>query len=286
MSSININRNFLIGFGTIILCLGFLYASVMKKLVFDWIELPDFSHGFFVPLWAFYFVYDQRKEWSAITLSGNWWGLAWILLGILILLIGRLASEIFMQGISLLIVLGGIVLFLLGNAAFKILLFPIFFLIFMIPIPSIFIDRITFPLQIFASKVATGALELVGIPVLREGNIIQLANTSLEVVEACSGIRSLMTMVCLSVAFSYFSQKTFLKRFLLVLSIFPIAILANAARVSGTGILSHFYGESAAEGFFHTYAGFFLMVISFICLFAISSLISKFKFPGSKRSEK
>ena len=147
----------------------------------------------------------------------------------------------------------------------------------MIPIPSILMDRITFPMQLFASKVAANMLYLTGIPVLREGNVMVLTNTSLEVAEACSGIRSLISLLALSVVFAYFSQKETWKRILLVLSTFPIAIIANAARVTGTGILAHYYGDSVAQGFFHGFSGWILFVVAFICLFVFGAILSKVK---------
>jgi exosortase len=194
-----------------------------------------------------------------------------------LLLLGNLATEYFTMRFSILVVLGGVILFLLGREFFKTLLFPIVFLIFMIPIPSVLMDRITFPMQLFASKVAAKSLYLVGIPALREGNIILLANTSLEVAEACSGIRSLISLLALSVVFAYFSQKTILKRVLLILSTFPIAIIANAARVTGTGILAHYYGEKVAQGFFHGFSGWILFVVAFACLFLLGTMLSRMK---------
>lgn len=255
----------------------FLYGTVIKYLVFDWIDLPDFSHGFLIPVISLYFIYERRKEWSAVSFSGQWSGLGWIILGIMLLFIGNLATEYFLMRISLLLVIGGIILFLLGRESLNLILFPLGYLIFMIPVPSIFIDRITFPLQIFASQVAAGSLDLIGIPVLREGNIIHLANTSLEVAEACSGIRSLISLLALSVAFAYISQKTPLKKVLLVLATIPIAVFANAVRVGGTGLLAHYYGESVAQGFFHSFSGWLLFVVAFICLFVVSALLAKYK---------
>lgn len=271
------NRSILVWFGLIIVCLGILYATVIRFLVDDWINLPDFSHGFLIPLISLFFVYEERKEWANISLNGQWSGLIWILLGILFFLIGNLATEYFIMRISLLLVLGGIILFLMGKESFKILRFPLAYLLFMIPIPSIFLDRVTFPLQLFASKISADSLNLAGIPVLREGNIIQLANTSLEVAEACSGIRSLISLLALSVAFAYFSQKTFYKRALLVLSTFPLAIFANVARVTGTGFLAHFYGDTVAQGFFHSFSGWLLFVVAFFGLFGVSVLLTKIK---------
>ena len=147
----------------------------------------------------------------------------------------------------------------------------------MIPIPSILMAQVTFPMQLFASKVASRSLDLVGIPVLREGNVILLANTSLEIAEACSGIRSLISLLALSVVFAYISQRVTWKRVLLVLSTFPIAIIANAARVSGTGVLAHYYGDSVAQGFFHGFSGWILFVVAFVCLFLLGALLAKRK---------
>jgi exosortase len=195
----------------------------------------------------------------------------------MVYLLGNLATEFFTMRFSLLVILGGIILFLLGKEFFKALLFPLVFLILMIPIPSVLMDRVTFPMQLFASKVAAGCLDLIGIPVLREGNIIQLANTSLEVVEACSGIRSLISLIALSVVFAYFSQSGTWKRVVLVLSTFPIAIIANAARVTGTGILAHHYGQTVAQGFFHGFSGWILFVVAFVCLFVLGALLSRVK---------
>lgn len=259
----------------ILACLAVLYSRVVQGLVSDWINLPDFSHGFLIPIVSFYFVYERRKQFSVLSPSSNWAGLGLIIFGILLLLLGNLATEYFTMRFSMLVVFGGIILFLLGNDFFKTLLFPIIFLIFMIPIPSILMDRITFPMQLFASKVAANTLYLIGIPVLREGNVMLLANTSLEVAEACSGIRSLISLLALSIVFAYLSHKETWKRILLVLSTFPIAIIANAARVSGTGILAHYYGDSVAQGFFHGFSGWILFVVAFVCLFGVGTFLSK-----------
>ena len=272
-----IHRKSLIQVGILVACMALLYGSVIKGLVFDWIHLPDFSHGFLIPIVSFYFVYERRKALSILSPSTSWAGLGLLLFGIILLLLGNLATEYFTMRFSILVILGGIILFLLGREFFKNLLFPLVFLIFMIPIPSILMDRITFPMQIFASKVAASTLYFISIPALREGNVLLLANTSLEVAEACSGIRSLISLLALSVVFAYFSQKETWKRILLVLSTFPIAILANAARVSGTGILAYYYGDRVAQGFFHGFSGWILFVVAFVCLFVVGALISKIK---------
>lgn len=228
-----------------------------------------------IPIVSLFFVYLRRKTLSLLSPSSSWTGLVLLVFGIMLLLLGNLATEYFTMRFSILVVLGGIILFLLGRDFFRTLLFPISFLIFMIPIPSILMDRITFPMQLFASKVAVISLYFIGIPVLREGNVMLLANTSLEVAEACSGIRSLMALFALSVVFAYFSQKELWKRIILVLSTFPIAIIANATRVTGTGILAQYYGDKVAQGFFHGFSSLILFALALICLFLIGSILSQ-----------
>jgi len=274
-NSINSYRTMFLKLAIIAVCLVLLYFRILQGLVSDWVRMPDFSHGFLIPIVSLYFVYERRKQYSVLSPSSHWAGLALLLFGVMLYLLGNLAAEFFTMRFSMLVVLGGIILFLLGKEFFKTLLFPLVFLVFMIPIPSVLMDRITFPMQLFASKVAARSLDLIGIPVLREGNIIQLANTFLEVAEACSGIRSLISLLALSVVFAYFSQNTTWKRIVLVLSTFPIAIIANAARVTGTGILAHHYGDQVAQGFFHGFSGWILFVVAFVCLFIVGSLLSK-----------
>jgi exosortase A len=274
---LSFNTTNLLKFVVISGCLTFLYLPVIEGLVYDWIHLADFSHGFLVPLVSLYFVYERRKQLSTLSLSHQWKGLGLIILGILLLLIGNLASEHFTMRLSMLIIIGGVILFFLGKEFFKTLLLPVIFLIFMIPLPSILIDQITFPMQLFASKVAVSLLYLAEIPVLREGNVIRLANTALEVAEACSGIRSLVSLVALSVVFAIFTQKRIWCRVFLILSAFPIAIIANAIRVSGTGLLAYHYGEAAADGFFHGFSGWVLFLVAFVCLFGLSNLFSRIK---------
>ena len=275
-----LNKKFLAVFSLVAACIGLLYFPVLRSLVDDWINMPDFSHGFLIPAVSLYLVWERRNDLERLVPSGNWAGLALVVLGVVMLLLGTLATEFFTMRFSLIVVIGGAILLLLGWGYLKVLMLPLAYLIFMIPIPSIFMQKITFPMQLFASKVAAGFMYMIGIPVLREGNIIVLANTTLEVAEACSGIRSLISLLALSVFYAYISQKQTWKRLVLVLSTFPIAIIANAARVSGTGVLAHFYGDGVAQGFFHGFSGWILFIVAFICLFAVGALLSRVK--GSK----
>ncbi len=256
-------------------CLSILYFSVFKSMVYDWQNIPDFSHGFIIPFISLYFVWERSKQLSKLSLTPSNYGILIIVIGIFLHFIGTMGGESFTMRFSFIIVLAGIVLFLLGWSHLKELSFPIIFLIFMIPIPSIFLVKITFPMQLFASKVSVIVLQIMGVPVFREGNIIHLTETTLEVAEACSGIRSLISLLALGVVFAYFAMKKFWQRVILVLSCLPISIIVNALRVSATGVLASFYGESVAQGFFHEFSGLILFVIAFTLMIFMNLLIIK-----------
>lgn len=263
------------------LCLGALYYPVFRSLASDWIQLPDFSHGFLVPIIPLYILWDRKGILKATPLEPAGSGILILIFGLILLILGTAAYEQFTMRFSFLVVLAGAVAFLCGYRHLRILLFPILFLVFMIPIPSILVDKITFPLQLFASRFAVFCIDLIGIPVLREGNVIHLANTSLEVAEACSGIRSFVTLLGLGTAFAYFAQRTTLLRLTLILSCVPIAILVNAFRVTLTGVLASYWGSAAAEGFFHSFEGYFLFVAALLLLLMLNVFLNFLR----KRSE-
>ncbi len=210
--------------------------------------LSDMGHGFFVPIVAGFIVWQNRRELLALTPSPNWWGLVVVLYGALQLYIATLGAELFLARTAFVISIIGMVLLLGGTAYVRLLAFPLFLLFFMIPIPTVVYNSITFPLQILASRVSTDALNLMQIPVLREGNVLELAQQKLSVVEACSGIRSLLSLTFLSLVYGYFFESKVWMRVLLFLSTIPIAIVANASRVTLTGVLTEFKPE-LAEGF-------------------------------------
>jgi exosortase len=189
--------------------------------------------------------------------------------GILLLLAGLLGSELFVSRVSLIVATVGVVLFLFGWEHVRILAFPFAFLFLMIPLPAIIFNQIAFPLQLLASEVGEWAISSAGVPVLREGNVLILANTSLEVAEACSGIRSLVSLITLGIVYGYFIDSRAWVRVLIVLSTIPVAILSNAARVAGTGILAHYWGPEAADGFFHEFSGWIVFIVAFVLILAI-----------------
>jgi exosortase len=184
----------------------------------------------------------------------------------------------------LLATIAGIVLFLFGWTHLRILAFPILFLLLMIPIPAILFNQVAFPLQLFASRVGEFAIASTDIPVLREGNVLVLANTTLEVAEACSGIRSLVSLLTLGIVYGYFADQRAWVRCAIAVSTIPIAIVANGARVAGTGIAAHYYGPAAAEGFLHEFSGWVMFVLAFFMMLALHRLIARIAPAASDRT--
>jgi exosortase len=236
------------------------YSHVLRALVVNWWTDPDYGHGFFVVLFSAYVLWRQHARWASVEIKPNNWGLLIMLGAVLLLLVGSLGAELFTTRLSLLVLVAGMVLFLAGRALLRAIAFPLGFLIFTIPIPVIIYNQITFPLQLLASRLATSWLELVEVPVLRDGNILNMSNYSLEVVEACSGIRSLLTLLSLAVAYTYFAEPRRWARYTLIILIVPIAIVTNAIRIVGAGLLARHFGPGAAEGFLHEFSGWVIFL--------------------------
>jgi exosortase len=251
-----------------------LYFRVVAKLVYDWWLIPDFSHGFLVPPFAAFLVWERRKTLREIKPAPSWSGTVVIAVALLVLLLGVYGAELFLSRISLVILLAGLVLCFGGRQYLTELRFALLVLILAIPIPSIIFNQITFPLQILASKVAGDLLPLFGVPVLREGNVIQLPAMRLEVAEACSGIRSLMSLFTMAVFYGYFLEKSVLRRILLALASIPIAIAANAVRILGTGLCVQYWDPDKALGFFHEFSGWVIFVVSLLCLLVVHRAMS------------
>ena len=249
------------------------YYRVLAKLVIDWWQIPDFSHGFLVPLFAGYMVWAKRKTLLDTRISPTWSGVLCVVLGLVVLMLGVYGAELFLSRVSLVIVLTGLVLCFGGWELLKELRFVLLVLLLAIPIPSILFNEITLPLQFLASKLASALLPLFGVPVLREGNVIELPAMKLEVVEACSGIRSLMSLFTLSVFYGYFLEKSNLRRAILALSSIPIAIAANAVRIMGTGLCVQYWDPVKALGFFHEFSGWVMFLVSLGCLLIVHRLM-------------
>lgn len=291
--------------------LAFLYWTMLAKLGHDWWTDENYSHGLLIPLIIGYLLWTERERLTrAAERPSLWWGGLGVAFALLALWAGTAGAELYVQRMSLVLMLAGIVVYFWGFRLLKLLFVPLGLLVLAIPIPTILFNKIAFPLQLFASSVAVWAMRLFDIPVLRQGNIIELMplnsreTKTLEVVEACSGIRSLMTLVTLAVVFAYFTHPKrndkgdgtgggsallsalkhypFWRSAILVASAVPIAILTNALRVSGTGVLAHYYGTQVADGFFHSFSGWVVYIVAFLLLFAVGWLLDRVGARGGK----
>ncbi|QNI36594.1 exosortase [Edaphobacter sp. 4G125] len=259
--------------GILTILLISLYFRIGIKLVVDWYNIADYSHGFLVPLFSIFLLWDRRKQIAATPVSQSWAGLSLVIFGLITLILGVYGADLFTSRISFVILLGGLVWTFLGRAMLRELRFPILILLLAIPFPAIIFNQITFPLQLLASRFASMILPFLGVPVLQEGNVIQLPIMKLEVAEACSGIRSLMSLFTLSVFYGYFLERTTRRRFILALASIPIAVAANVVRIVGTGLCVQYWDPEKALGFFHEFSGWVMFVVSLCCLYLVHRLM-------------
>lgn len=265
----------LVAAGLLTAAIVFLYADILAGLVRQWSTDDNYSHGFFVLPLALYFAWERREALARAAVRPGVAGLVLVALSLMVLLAGRLGAELFLTRVSLVGVLVGAVLFVWGREHVKQLFFPLSFLLLMIPLPAIIFNQVAFPLQLVASQAGEAAISLAGIPVLREGNVLRLPAQTLEVVEACSGLRSLISLIMLGVVLGYFTDRRTWARVAITIAAVPIAIIANAIRVAGTGIASEWVSPAAAEGFFHTFSGWLVFVVAFSGLLLVQQVIAR-----------
>jgi exosortase len=259
------------------LLLVLLYHRIAIKLLTDWSQ-PENSHGYLIPFFALFLVWDKRRALRTTPITPSWAGAILIVLGLFELLLGVFGADLFLQRTSFILLAAGIIWTLFGKPMLGQLKFVLFVLLLAIPLPAIIYSRITFPLQILASTFASDLLQGVGVPVLRDGNIIQLPAMPLEVAEACSGIRSLMSLFAVAVIYGYFLERATWRRWVLALSALPIAVTANVARIFGTGLCVQYWDPVKAMGFFHEFSGWLIFLVSLGCLYLVHvamSLIAK-----------
>ena len=254
-----------------------LYARTLVHLVSQWWHDPNFSHGFFVPLFSAFVIWQEGDRLRRIQTKPAWSGLLLIAFALCVLIVGQLGAELFLARVSLIFLAAGLILLFLGWKYLRALAFPLAFLFLMIPIPAIIFNQITFPLQLLASRVAAAILPLFSVPILREGNVIVLPSMALEVAEACSGIRSLMSLVTLAIIYGYLIEKRVALRWLLAIGAIPIAVAANSARIIGTGLLVQYWDPDKAEGFFHLFSGWLIFVVSLVMLYLLHGLTRLFR---------
>jgi len=252
-----------------------LYHAIGVKLVKDWYLLPDFSHGFLIPFFAAYLLWDKQPKLRRTPIAPSWAGSWLIVVALCELLIGVFGADLFLQRTSFILLVAGLVWTLTGKAILGQIKFVLFVLLLAVPLPTILYNQITFPLQLLASRFASDLLSLAQVPVLQEGNIIRLPAMPLEVAEACSGIRSLMSLFTVAVIYGYFLERVTWKRVVLALASIPIAVTANVARIFGTGLCVQYWDPVKALGFFHEFSGWLMFLVSLTCLYMVHLAMRK-----------
>ena len=260
---------------TFLVLLGVVYHSIFAAMVLDWYRDDNYSHGFLVPFIAGYLAYRRREELAAAEVRPSNLGLVVIAGGFAMLLVGWFGTEYFTMRASIVVVLAGSVLYLFGRQVFGLLFAPIVYLLLMIPIPYIIYDAAAFPLKLLVTEVSVTALKAMGIIVWQEGNILMFPNITLEVADACSGLRSIMSLLALGAAYALVMYSSFRDRAILILSTLPIAVFTNCLRVIATGVLAQYIGSAAAKGFFHDFAGLFVFLTAVAMFLALGTILRR-----------
>ena len=268
------DRLALLQFGLLAVGVLVLYARILIQLAESWVENPNYSHGFFVPVFCAWVVWRERRRFAEAPVRPSNSGLLVIAGALSLLILGVFGAELFLSRTSLLFLIAGLLIYFRGWKFFRVALFPWAVLFLMIPLPAIIFNQIALPLQFEASKLATGMLGVLGVPVLREGNIIHLPALNLDVVEACSGIRSLVSLITLAAFYGYLCEPRVWRRWLLVLAAIPIAVFANGVRITGSGLLGQYWSPDKAEGFFHMFSGVLIFAVSLLALIALHQILS------------
>jgi exosortase len=252
-----------------------LYRDVLSSLVRQWAGDDNYSHGFFIIPLALFLAWERRHLLSRAEPRPHVAGLFLILVSLVLFGGGVLAAELFLPRISLVGVIAGTIVFVWGPSHLRHLAFPVALLPLMVPLPELVFNQIAFPLQLIASRLGESAIAAAGIPVVREGNVLELSNITLAVAEACSGIRSLISLITLAIVLAYFAERRRGARLVIVLSAVPIAILANASRVASTGLASHWFGPRVAEGVFHGFSGWLVFAVAFAGLVVTQRIVRR-----------
>jgi exosortase len=266
-----------VGLALVVGLLVWTYWPVLPALVRQWRDEDQYSHGFLVPFISLGLVWYNRERLRTLPIRRAYTGLPIMLFAVAVYVTGIVGADLFLQRTSMIVMIAGATLFVTGWTMFRALAFPLSYLLLMIPLPGIIFNSIAFPLQLLAAQIAASVMQLFGVPVLREGNVMHLASTSLDVEEACSGIRSLISLTALGVIYAYVTESKFLPRLLFILLIVPIAIVANVFRVTITGLLAHYVSPDTAIGLFHEVGGLFVFLLAVTLLVSASRMFKLFR---------
>jgi len=252
------------------------FFPVYPGLFSAWLNNANDSHGILVPFISIFLIWQKRGKLRNANISNSDWGLIVLLVSMSIYVISYAGDVAVISRAMIVSSLIGLVLFTLGRDFAKLLAFPLLFLSFMVPFPQSVLSLVAFPLQLFVTDVSALVIHSVSIPVHQEGNLLFFAQAQLEVAEACSGIRSLVSLAMLGVLFAYMlGHGGWVRKAIILASVIPLALFTNIVRVTGTGILAHFFGQGVAHGFLHNFSGMTVFGLGFILLFGEYLLLER-----------
>ncbi len=252
----------------------FAYFPVWERLILGWYSSDEYSHGFFIVPLCIYIIWRKKEILTEIPVKPSWWGLSLVIFSLFLYLFAYFAEISTIASFSMVVLLAGVIIYLYGFLIFKELLFPLFFLLFMIPIPAQIYSSLTIPLQLFVTKVSVWLGSTIGIPIYREGNVIHLPDRTMQVVQACSGLRSMISLLMLGAIFGYLSLKSNMLRFALFLSGIPAAIFVNIIRVSLMVFAFYFFNYDLTKDSVHTVFGIIIFFIALIIIVLTKGVLS------------
>jgi exosortase len=263
--------------------LAYAYADIAAALVAQWSADENYSHGFLIVPLALYFAWGRRAALRGIPARPSSWGLLLVAVSLAAFLAGVVAAELFVARASFIGVIAGAIAFIYGPRHLRVFAFPVAFLVLMIPPPEILFNQVALPLQLFASRAGEVVLRGAGVPVLRDGNVLELVSMRLEVAEACSGIRSIVSLLTFALVLGQFSGGSRARMLLLCAATIPIAVVANATRVAATGLAAHAWGPGVAEGLLHSTSGLLVFAAAVAVLLVLERTTARVRLPAVRR---
>lgn len=257
-----------------------LYGPTLVGLASDWITDDNYAHGILVPPFVAWLVWQRRDRLRDLPVRPSAFGAWMVAAGLLLYLLGQTAFEFFLTRVSLLVVMAGALVYLFGWRHLRACAFPFVLVALAIPLPALIFNEIALPLQLVASRLGVGLLDLAQVPAIREGNVIYLPQATLEVAEACSGVRSLMSLGTLALVYGYLARPSLAARSLVLISVLPAVIVANGLRVAASGLVAHRFGADAALGPLHAVAGWIFFGTALLLIAAVDRASSAW--PGGR----
>ncbi len=256
--------------------IGVFYHNTFIWLINSWLYNPYYSHGFIVPIISGFIIWRMKEELYHTDIKQSQTGLILFITGILIQSVAVIWTIRFLSGISLIITISGTILYLFGKEFINKIKFPILFLLLAIPVP--FADIVAPPAQTFSAVMSSDLANLIGLPVQRDGLILNTPAGSFEVALECSGLKSIISLLTVGIIYAFILEGSLLMKSIIALSSIPLAMFGNILRIVSIIIVANKYGQEAAINYFHDFSNILLFSIALIGLFLVGRSFGRLKF--------